>query len=114
MLQADGRLLVLEITRPSSSVGLAMARAYFGTIVPLMTRVATGSANAAELMRFYWDTIAQCVPAEVVLASLRRAGFSIAQRAVEFGIFSEYTAIRAGADNPADHRRARPRGTRAA
>ena len=31
----------------------------------------TGSANAAELMRFYWETIAQCVPPETVLVLVR-------------------------------------------
>jgi demethylmenaquinone methyltransferase/2-methoxy-6-polyprenyl-1,4-benzoquinol methylase len=45
-------------------------------------------------MRFYWETIAQCVPPEAVLASLGRAGFAAPDRAVVHGIFSEYTALR--------------------
>ncbi len=94
VLKPGGRLLVLEITRPASTLGLALARIYFGMVVPLVTRIGTGSRNAAELMRFYWETIAQCVPPETVLASLGRAGFAAPDRAVVHGIFSEYTATR--------------------
>ena len=94
VLKPAGRLLLLEITRPASTLGLALARVYFGTVVPLFTRIGTGSANAAEMMRFYWETIAQCVPPETVLASLRRAGFAAPDRTVMHGIFSEYTATR--------------------
>ena len=95
VLAPGGLLLLLEITRPASALGLALARVYFGTVVPLVVRIGTGSANAAELMRFYWETIAQCVPPATVLASLRRVGFAQPDRAVINGIFSEYTATRA-------------------
>ena len=95
VLKPGGRLLLLEITRPRSALGLALARVYFGTVVPLATRIGTGSAHAAELMRFYWETIAQCVPPDTVLASMDRAGFASPARLVVFGIFSEYTAARA-------------------
>jgi demethylmenaquinone methyltransferase/2-methoxy-6-polyprenyl-1,4-benzoquinol methylase len=94
VLKPGGRLLLLEITRPASTLGLALARVYFGTVVPLITRIGTGSSNAAELMRFYWETIAQCVPPETVLTTLERAGFVAPDREVMYGIFSEYTAMR--------------------
>jgi demethylmenaquinone methyltransferase/2-methoxy-6-polyprenyl-1,4-benzoquinol methylase len=94
VLKPSGRLLLLEITRPASPLGLALARVYFGTIVPLITRIGTGSSNAEELMRFYWETIAQCVPPEAVLTSLERAGLVAPDREVMYGIFSEYTAMR--------------------
>jgi demethylmenaquinone methyltransferase / 2-methoxy-6-polyprenyl-1,4-benzoquinol methylase len=94
VLKPGGRVLLLEIARPASRLGLALARIYFGMVVPLVTRIGTGSASAAELMRFYWETIAQCVPSEAVLASLERTGFTAPDRAVVRGIFSEYTATR--------------------
>jgi demethylmenaquinone methyltransferase/2-methoxy-6-polyprenyl-1,4-benzoquinol methylase len=93
VLRPGGRLLLLEITKPSSLLGRIVARLYFGTVVPLVARVRTRSADAEELMRFYWHTIAQCVPPDIVLSSLQRAGFS-ARRAVLSDLFSEYTAIR--------------------
>jgi len=93
VLKPGGRLLLLEITKPRSWLGTMLARIYFGTLVPSLARLSTRSAAAAELMRFYWDTIAQCVPPETVLASLDRAGF-LAKHTVINDIFSEYTATR--------------------
>jgi len=94
VLRPGGRLLVLEITTPASSIGRALARMYFGTIVPVLTRIGTGSGDASRMMRFYWDTIVNCVPPETVLASMRRTGFDDARRTVIHGLFSEYTATR--------------------
>ncbi len=91
VLKPRGRVLLLEITRPTSSVGLGVARIYFGTLVPLLARIGTGSADASTLMKFYWETIAQCVPPDVVIASLRRSGFDDVTRRVDVGIFSAYT-----------------------
>jgi len=95
VLKTGGQLLLLEITRPTSALGLKLARIYFGTIVPLVARVGTRSASTAQLMRFYWETIAQCVPPATIMASLGRVGFAVPDRAVINGIFSEYTATRA-------------------
>ena len=95
VLKPAGRVLLLEITRPKSTLGLATARLYFRTLVPLATRIATGSTAAAQLMRFYWDTIQMCVPPESVVASLERVGFVGARHTITFGIFSEYTGVRA-------------------
>jgi demethylmenaquinone methyltransferase/2-methoxy-6-polyprenyl-1,4-benzoquinol methylase len=93
VLKPGGRALLLEITKPASVLGAAMARAYFGTIVPLMARLSTRSADAATLMRFFWDTIDDCVPPEVVLTSLRQSGF-VARRTCTAGVFSEYVATK--------------------
>jgi len=92
VLRPGGRLLVLEITPPASAIGRALARAYFGGIVPSIARL--GSADAARMMRFYWDTIVNCVPPDAVLASLRRCGFDAVQHTIVHGIFTEYTAAR--------------------
>jgi demethylmenaquinone methyltransferase/2-methoxy-6-polyprenyl-1,4-benzoquinol methylase len=94
VLKADGLVVLLEITKPVAAGPLALAKLYFGAVVPWLTRIATGNADAARLMRFYWSTIEACVPPESVLASLRRSGFQLAQRAVIGGLFSEYTAVR--------------------
>jgi len=94
VLKPGGRVLLLEITAPASGVGRALAAFYFGNVVPLMARIGTGSADAARMMRFYWDTIAHCVPPATVLAALGRSGFVDVKRTVMQGIFSEYTASR--------------------
>ena len=94
VLKPYGRLLLLEITRPASAIGRLLARLYFGGVVPVLSRLGTGSTDAARLMSFYWDTIDRCVPPEAILASLRRTGFT-AERTVVNGIFSEYGGRRA-------------------
>jgi demethylmenaquinone methyltransferase / 2-methoxy-6-polyprenyl-1,4-benzoquinol methylase len=95
VLKPGGRVLLLEVTRPASRLGLALARGYFGSILPLVTRIGTGSRDAARLMRFYWDTIAHCVPALAVVTALEAAGFSDVTRHVEHGILTEYTGTNA-------------------
>jgi len=93
VLKPGGRVLLLEITKPRSAIGAAFARAYFGSVVPFLARVTTRSPDASRLMRFYWDTIADCVAPTVILGALERAGFG-AHRTVSLGIFSEYVATR--------------------
>jgi demethylmenaquinone methyltransferase/2-methoxy-6-polyprenyl-1,4-benzoquinol methylase len=90
VLRPGGRVLLLEITRPRSETGMRALRWYMHAIVPRLAR----SSDAAELMRYYWDTIEQCVPPETITASLRAAGFIDVKRKVSFSILSEYTAVR--------------------
>jgi demethylmenaquinone methyltransferase/2-methoxy-6-polyprenyl-1,4-benzoquinol methylase len=92
VLRPHGRLLILEITPPRSSVGRSILRFHLNRIVPLLARLRSRSAEAQKLMHYYWDTIEKCVPPETILAALRNAGFDDAKRHVEIGTFSEYTA----------------------
>lgn len=94
VLAPGGRLLILEVTRPSGRVGRLLFRCYFGRIYPGLVRVLTGSAKARDMMRYYWETMEACVPPEAVLAALRSAGFAQARRDCVLGLFSEYTAAR--------------------
>ncbi len=94
VLRPGGLVVLLEITKPASPIGMALARMYFVVVVPCITWLATRSADAAHLMQFYWQTIRQCVPPETIIASLRRSGFDVPERTVVHGIFSEYTAVR--------------------
>jgi len=94
VLRPGGRLLLLEITRPSSRAGLLAARVYLGTVVPVLTGAFTGSRDARRLFHYYWDTIQHCVPPETILAALTAAGFPEAQRNVVLGVFSEYLGLK--------------------
>lgn len=91
VLRPGGRVLILEISRPESALGRAIASLYFGRFVPLATRIGTGSPVAQRMMKYYWDTIEQCVPAEAILGTLRDAGFGDANRYLYRGLFSEYS-----------------------
>jgi demethylmenaquinone methyltransferase / 2-methoxy-6-polyprenyl-1,4-benzoquinol methylase len=92
VLKPGGRICLLEITAPSGWLARGFLRIHMRSIVPLLTRIATARAQSQTLWRYYWDTIEACLPPEVLLAAICRAGFVDARRHVSFGIFSEYTA----------------------
>jgi demethylmenaquinone methyltransferase/2-methoxy-6-polyprenyl-1,4-benzoquinol methylase len=94
VLKPGGRMLLLEVSRPPSAVGRALLRIHLQRILPLMTRISTGSEPAQVLMKFYWDTIDRCVPPETILAVLRQGGFIHVERHVLFGFLSEYVAVK--------------------
>lgn len=94
VLRPGGRLLILEISRPASRAGLWLARLYLKRLVPLVTRLGTGSADAQRLMDYYWDTIERCVAPEAILDALWRSGFE-ASRRVQGGLLSEYVGRKA-------------------
>ncbi|PYN39312.1 MAG: hypothetical protein DMD98_01225 [Candidatus Rokuibacteriota bacterium] len=94
VLKPGGRVLLLEISRPRSALGRWLTRIYFETVLPRVTRLSTGSAQAELLMRYYWDTIAECVPPETILEVLRASGFVGVDRRVRAGVFSEYVGVK--------------------
>lgn len=90
VLKPGARVLILEISRPDSALGRAFAGLYLGRIVPLATRIGTGSADAERMMKYYWDTIDNCVPPATILDALAKAGFSNHGRVTTGGIFNDY------------------------
>jgi demethylmenaquinone methyltransferase/2-methoxy-6-polyprenyl-1,4-benzoquinol methylase len=96
VLKPGGRVLLLEVSRPKSRVMRWVIRTHFQRILPLMTRISTGSAPAVLLMKYYWDTIDQCVPPETILDVLRRNGFVDVKRRVYCDFLSEYVAAKPG------------------
>jgi demethylmenaquinone methyltransferase / 2-methoxy-6-polyprenyl-1,4-benzoquinol methylase len=94
VLRPGGRVLLLEIGRPRSRLAHRLIRAYLGTVVPFFSRLAGSGRQAETLMRYYWDTIENCIPSETILAALQAAGFRDARCTTEFGVFKTYTATR--------------------
>lgn len=92
VLRRGGRVLILEMSRPESTIGHQLARMYFSKLVPLATRIGTRSAGAQDMMTYYWDTVDQCVAPTAILGALATVGFESPQRVVSGGIFSEYAA----------------------
>ena len=89
-----GKVLILEVTKPSGKVGNFFFRVYFGKVYPALTQLFTRSRDARDMMRYYWETMDACVPPETVLAALRGAGFAEANRIKMLGLFSEYSAVK--------------------
>jgi demethylmenaquinone methyltransferase/2-methoxy-6-polyprenyl-1,4-benzoquinol methylase len=96
VLRPGGKLVILEITAPESRVARAFLGAYMGRFAPAVIRVRTGSARAAELFRYYWETTRDCVRPEVIIDAMGVGGFEDVKRKIELGIFSEYTGARSG------------------
>ncbi len=94
VLRPGGRVLLLEIGRPQSKLGRYLARAYLGRMVPLLSRLARSGRQAETLMRYYWDTIDNCVPPETIMAALQASGFHSVACVSELGWFKTYTATR--------------------
>ena len=94
VLKPGGRLLILEISRPSSAPSRALIRIYFTHVLPLIMRVSTRSLPARILTRYYWDTIDSCVPPDAILELLRKSGFVEAGRRVFGGLLSEFVAAK--------------------
>jgi demethylmenaquinone methyltransferase/2-methoxy-6-polyprenyl-1,4-benzoquinol methylase len=91
VLKPGGRLLILEVSRPHSRMSLWLIRVYLQRILPAITRVATPNVQARLLTKYYWDTIATCVPPETILDVMEQTGFVAVVRRVYGGLFSEYT-----------------------
>ncbi len=94
VMRPGARLLLLEITRPKSRLGLLTLKFYMRWVVPAIAKVMARRKDTPELFRYYWDTIEACVPPEAVLEALRAAGFKRVRRFVELGMFSEYMALK--------------------
>ncbi len=94
-LKPGGKLMILEVSKPASALGMIIAKAYFGGCVPAAARLLTGSPDAGKMMSYYWETIEQCVAPSLIIESLEKAGFLRVKRMARMGIFSEYTAEKA-------------------
>lgn len=94
VLKPGGRIVILEITPPKSKLGFALMRAYMNTLAPAVARILSRNDETVTLMKYYWDTIRECVPPDTILTALRAAGFEDVKRSVSYGVMTEYTGIR--------------------
>ena len=93
-MKPGGRFLILEVSRPRLAVSQWVVRAYLQQILPLLMRLTRADARTGLLSRYYWDTIAACVPPATILEVLRSSGFVDVERRLRGGLFSEYAAVR--------------------
>ena len=90
VLKPGGRMVILEITRGESRAARWLTRQYLQRAVPFITRLVTQSPAGEALMKYYWNTIADCVEPEAILAAMRACGFTDVERRVIRPVFSEY------------------------
>ena len=94
VLATGGKVLLLEITKPSNRIGAAGLKAYFGGLYPWLTRMFTGSAAAQDLVKYYWETMEACIRPELILETLSNASFKQVKRDSRFGVLSEYSGVK--------------------
>lgn len=94
VLKPGGRLLVLEVSRPRSGVGQRLTRVYLRTVLPRLMRLGTGSTQTELLLKYYWETIAACVPPETIVEVLRQSGFDEVEHRLRGRLLSEYLGLK--------------------
>ena len=95
VMKPGGKLLILEVTKPTGAISGFFFRVYFGRIYPLLAQLFTRSRDARSMMRYYWETMDACVPPDSVLQAMSSAGLKKVKRHMVMGLFSEYTAEKA-------------------
>lgn len=94
VLKPGGKILLLEITKPQGKLATLFLKFYLKIVVPNLARIFRRSADSKVLMRYYWDTIEQCVPPATIVDALKRVGLENPHRNVVLGIFSEYSGVK--------------------
>lgn len=95
VLKPGGTACVMEIARPKSKIGFAFLKFYIRAVVPILTKITFCPKDIGVLWEYYWDTIQAATDPEVILESMRRAGFTEVYCKVDMGIFREYVGKKA-------------------
>jgi len=101
VLRPGGRLLVLEFAPARPGLAGRMGRLYLEAIIPALARLGTRNAGAERVMRYCWDTVAEAVSPETVLAAARESGFADLRESRVAGLFVEYAGRKPEAVQPA-------------
>jgi demethylmenaquinone methyltransferase / 2-methoxy-6-polyprenyl-1,4-benzoquinol methylase len=90
VLRRGGTVLLLEIGKPTKKLSRAVTSTYLGRVVPFLCRWTTGGADARTLMRYHWETIENCVPAERILQAMHDSGFEDCRCEVDLRLFRSF------------------------
>jgi len=95
VLKPGGILLILEISRPRSKGVFNITRFYFKKIVPWIAMIGSRKADALILMRYFWDTVEQCVSPTIILETMQKVGFTQATISKELGgLIKDFRAVK--------------------
>ncbi len=92
VLRPEGKVLILEITRPTNPVALPLIRFSMRQLVPRIGWLRRRNQSTARLLQYYWATIEECVPPPVIVSALAASGFKNVKRTTSKVVLSEYAA----------------------
>lgn len=95
VLRVDGTIVLLEISAPRKRFNRAVASAYIGGLLPLLSLLTTRDPRASTLMRYHWETIVNYVSPETVMRAMRDSGFHSVDCWTEFDLFRCYIGHKA-------------------
>lgn len=95
VLKPGGIVLLLEISRPRSSLVLLLSRFYIKTVLGAAFTAGTGNQDMKTLMTYWWETTEQCVPPETIVEALQETGFQDCTIREWFsGLLRDYRAVK--------------------
>ena len=94
VLRPNGRVCLMEISRPANRVLRGLLHWHISVLVPLMARLSGRHADVQRLWAYYGDTIEAALDPEPIMEALRRAGFTDVKCSLSLGIFREYTGTK--------------------
>jgi demethylmenaquinone methyltransferase/2-methoxy-6-polyprenyl-1,4-benzoquinol methylase len=93
VLKPGGTLLILEISRPHSTIHFQFSKFFLKTVVPRIAKMKTKHQQSLTLMRYFWDTIENCVPPHQILSAIQDTGFVRSQVSeMAGGLIRDYIA----------------------
>ena len=92
VVRPGGHVCILELTLPRRAMARMILKTWLHGLVPKIAALVAPRSDAPLLMRYYWDTIAACVPPATIMRTLAEAGFVGVERRVNLAIFSSYRA----------------------
>jgi len=95
VLKPGGIVLLLEISRPRSSLLFLLSRFYIKTLLGTAFTTGTGNQDIKKLMAYYWDTMERCVPSSTIIEALQASGFDQCRVKELFsGLLRDYRAVK--------------------
>lgn len=92
VLKPSARVVILEMTIPTSRLGRLCASLIVRRISPPLMTACCGSRGVGDLMRHFWDSVASFVPPEVMLEKMIASGLQHSRLHGPWFMLMEYRA----------------------
>lgn len=90
VLKRGGKVLLLEVSRPSKVLNRLLASLFLGEVVPRLSRLTTGEPEAEALMRYHWQTMERCVAPEIVMTAMAASGLLDVRCKTDLDLFRSF------------------------